>query len=76
LGLVWQFRLFGAFAFVAFYFVWTAFAIMQDEGNSFFWKHQAGSFYCELVVAALAVTVVSVLLQSRHQFLKRHEAAA
>jgi hypothetical protein len=62
--------------FVAFYFVWTAFAIMQDEGNSLFWKYQADGFYCELVGVALAVTVVWMLLHSRHQFLKRHKPAA
>jgi hypothetical protein len=61
--------------FVAFYLVWSTFAIMQDEGGSYFWKNQAGSFYCELIGAVLAVAVVSVLLQTRHKFLKKYDQA-
>lgn len=62
--------------FVAFYILWGDIPIMQEEGSGFFWKYQAGEFCCEVVGAASAATVVSVLLHSRHQFLKRHEPAA
>jgi len=62
--------------FVAFYILWGDIPIIQEEGCSFFWKYQAGAFYCELVGAVLAMTVVSLLLHSRHHFLKKLEPAA
>ncbi len=62
--------------FVAFYILLTSFAIMQDEGRSYFWNYQAGSFYCEVIGAVFAVAVVSVLLHSRHQFLKKNNQVA
>jgi hypothetical protein len=61
--------------FVAFYILWADIPIVQGEGRRFFWQHQAGSFYCEVVGAVLAVTVVSLLLHSRQHFLRRHEPA-
>jgi len=65
----------GIALFVAFYILWADIPIIQEEGSSFFWQHQAGSFYCEVVGAVLAVTVVSFLLHSRQHFLRRHEPA-
>ena len=59
--------------FVAFYILLADIPIIQEEGSRFFWQHQAGSFYCEVVGAVLAVTVVSFLLHSRQFFLKSHE---
>ena len=56
--------------FVAFYILWADSPIIQDV-----WKYEAGAFCCEVIGAVLAVTVVWILLYSRHRFLKKHEPA-
>jgi hypothetical protein len=56
--------------FVAFYILWADIPIIQDV-----WKYEVGAFCCEVIGAVSAVTVVWLLLHSRHRFLKKHEPA-
>jgi hypothetical protein len=53
--------------FVAYYIAWTSVAIAM---------HERTSFVFEIIGAVAATVVVWLLLQSRHQFLSRHDNAA